>query len=132
MMDIYGAIANGAELHIIPEEIRLDFIALQRYFEENGVTHSFMTTQVGRQFAMEMSCESLQYLSIGGEKLVPMEPLKDYKFFNAYGPTECTIFTTVFEVDKYYSNIPIGKALDNFKLYIADKFGHLLPYGACG
>lgn len=36
MMDIYGAIANGAELHIIPEEIRLDFIALQRYFEENG------------------------------------------------------------------------------------------------
>ena len=37
MMDIYGAIANGAELHIIPEEIRLDFIALQRYFEENGV-----------------------------------------------------------------------------------------------
>ncbi len=61
-----------------------------------------------------------------------MEPPKDYKFFNAYGPTECTIFTTVFEVDKYYSNIPIGKALDNFKLYIADKFGHLLPYGACG
>ena len=132
MMDIYGAIANGAELHIIPEEIRLDFIALQRYFEENGVTHSFMTTQVGRQFAMEMSCESLQYLSIGGEKLVPMEPPKDYRFFNAYGPTECTIFTTIFEVDKYYSNIPIGKALDNFKLYIADKFGHLLPYGACG
>ena len=132
MMDIYGAIANGAELHIIPEEIRLDFIALQRYFEENGVTHSFMTTQVGRQFAMEMSCESLKYLSIGGEKLVPMEPPKDYRFFNAYGPTECTIFTTVFEVDKYYSNIPIGKALDNFKLYIADKFGHLLPYGACG
>ena len=86
-MDIYGAIANGAELHIIPEEIRLDFIALQRYFEENGVTHSFMTTQVGRQFAMEMSCESLQYLSIGGEKLVPMEPPKDYRFFNAYGPT---------------------------------------------
>ena len=132
MMDIYGAIANGAELHIIPEEIRLDFIALQRYFEENGVTHSFMTTQVGRQFAMEMSCESLQYLSIGGEKLVPMEPPKDYRFFNAYGPTECTIFTTVFEVDKYYPNIPIGKALDNFKLYITDKFGHLLPYGACG
>ena len=47
MMDIYGAITNGAQLHIIPEEIRLDFIGLQRYFEENGITHSFMTTQVG-------------------------------------------------------------------------------------
>ncbi len=132
MMDIYGAIANGAQLHIIPEEIRLDFIGLQRYFEENGITHSFMTTQVGRQFALEMDCKSLKYLSVGGEKLVPLDPPKGYKFFNAYGPTECTIFTTVFEVDKYYSNIPIGKALDNIKLYITDKFGHLLPYGACG
>lgn len=132
MMDIYGALANGAQLHIIPEEIRLDFIGLQRYFEENGITHSFMTTQVGRQFALEMDCKSLKYLSVGGEKLVPLDPPKGYKFFNAYGPTECTIFTTVFHVDKYYSNIPIGKALDNIKLYITDKFGHLLPYGACG
>ena len=132
MMDIYGALANGAQLHIIPEEIRLDFIGLQRYFEENGITHSFMTTQVGRQFALEMDCKSLKYLSVGGEKLVPLDPPKGYKFFNAYGPTECTIFTTVFQVDKYYSNIPIGKALDNIKLYITDKFGHMLPYGACG
>ena len=132
MMDIYGAIANGAELHIIPEEIRLDFIGLQQYFEENGITHSFMTTQVGRQFAMEMDCKSLKYLSVGGEKLVPCNPPKNYKLFNAYGPTEATIFTTVFEVDKYYPNVPIGKALDNFKLYITDKAGHLLPYGACG
>ena len=34
MMDIYGAIANGAQLHIIPEEIRLDFIGLQRYLRK--------------------------------------------------------------------------------------------------
>ena len=132
MMDIYGAITNGAQLHIIPEEIRLDFIGLQRYFEENGITHSFMTTQVGRQFALEMDCKSLRYLSVGGEKLVPCEPPKDYKFINAYGPTEATIFTTIFEVDKYYPNVPIGKALDNVKLYITDKLGHMLPPGACG
>ena len=76
MMDIYGAITNGAQLHIIPEEIRLDFMGLQSYFDENGITHSFMTTQVGRQFALEMKCKSLKYLSIGGEKLVPCEPPK--------------------------------------------------------
>ena len=44
MMDVYGAIVNGAELHIIPEEIRLDFIGLNNYFEENGITNAFMTT----------------------------------------------------------------------------------------
>ena len=132
MMDVYGAIVNGAELHIIPEEIRLDFIGLNNYFEENGITNAFMTTQVGRQFALEMDCKSLKTLSIGGEKLVPCEPPKNFKLFNAYGPTENTIFTTVFEIDKYYNNVPIGKALDNVRLYVADKFGHMLPYGACG
>ena len=54
MMDVYGAIVNGAELHIIPEEIRLDFIGLNNYFEENGITNAFMTTQVGRQFPIVM------------------------------------------------------------------------------
>lgn len=68
MMDIYGALANGAELHIIPEEIRLDLIALNNYFESNGITHAFMTTQVGRHFAMGIDCKSLKYLSVGGEK----------------------------------------------------------------
>ena len=89
-----------------------------------------MTTQVGRQFALEMDCKSLKTLSVGGEKLVPCEPPKNFKLFNAYGPTENTIFTTVFEIDKYYNNVPIGKALDNVRLYVADKFGHMLPYGA--
>ena len=64
--------------------------------------------------------------------MFPCEPPKGYTFINAYGPTETTIFITLFEVDKYYPNVPIGKALDNAKLYIADKFGHMLPPGACG
>ncbi len=79
-----------------------------------------------------MDCKSLRYLSVGGEKLVPCDPPENYKLINGYGPTECTIFTTVFEVDAYYPNIPIGKPLDNVKVYIVDQFGHLLPYGACG
>ncbi len=57
-----------AELHIIPEEIRLDFIALQRYFEENGVTHSFMTTQVGKTVCNGNELRELQYLSMGGRE----------------------------------------------------------------
>ena len=71
-------------------------MGLQSYFDENGITHSFMTTQVGRQFALEMECKSLKYLSVGGEKLVPCEPPKGYTFINAYGPTETTIFITLF------------------------------------
>ncbi|MCH5187399.1 MAG: amino acid adenylation domain-containing protein, partial [Oscillospiraceae bacterium] len=131
MMDIFCPLTIGAELHIIGGDIRLDLIALNEYYEKNQITHSFITTQVGRQLAM-MENHSLRYLSIGGEKLVPLEPPTNYMFLNVYGPTECTVFTTVFPVDKYYDDIPIGKPLDNLKLYVTDSKGHRLPPGACG
>ncbi len=132
MMDTFGTLTNGGQLHILGEDIRLDFVAIADYFEENGITHTFMTTQIGRQFAMNMSPGGLKVLSTGGEKLVPCEPPKDYDFYNLYGPTECTILTTYFLVDKFYNNIPIGRPLDNFKLYVTDKWGNMLPPGACG
>ncbi len=132
MMDTFGTLTNGGQLYILSEDIRLDFVAISEYFEKNGITHTFMTTQIGRQFAMNMSPKGLKYMSTGGEKLVPYEPPKDYSFYNLYGPTECTILTTYFLVDKFYNNIPIGKALDNLKLYVTDRWGNMLPPGACG
>ena len=64
MMDMYPALTCGATVHIIAEEIRLDLIALNDYFEREHITHSFMTTQVGYQFATSIENHSLKYLSI--------------------------------------------------------------------
>ena len=132
MMDMYPALTCGAAVHIIPEEIRLDLMALNDYFEQNNITHSFMTTQVGYQFATSIENHSLKYLSTGGEKLASLVPPKGYKFYNVYGPTECTIFTTTFCMEKKMKEIPIGKPLDNMRLYIVDAQGHRLPIGAAG
>ena len=87
MMDMYPALTCGAAVHIIPEEIRLDLIALNDYFEKNNITHSFMTTQVGYQFATSIENHSLLHLSTGGEKLASLTPPAGYKFHNVYGPT---------------------------------------------
>ncbi|MBQ6193777.1 MAG: amino acid adenylation domain-containing protein [Prevotella sp.] len=132
MMDMYPALTCGASVHIIPEEIRLDLIALNDYFEQNHITHSFMTTQVGYQFATSIENHSLLYLSTGGEKLASLTPPTGYKFFNVYGPTECTIFTTVYCVEHKMKEIPIGKSLANMRLYVVDGNGHRLPIGAAG
>ena len=132
MMDMYPALTCGASVYIIPEELRLDLIALNEYFEQNQITHSFMTTQVGYQFATSIESHSLKYLSTGGEKLASLTPPTGYHFYNAYGPTECTIYTTTFMVDKKMKEIPIGKPLDNLHLYIVDSQGRRLPVGAAG
>ncbi|MBP5277349.1 MAG: amino acid adenylation domain-containing protein, partial [Prevotella sp.] len=132
MMDMYPALTTGASVFIIPEELRLNLPELNDYFEANDITHSFMTTQVGYQFATNMDNHSLHYFSVGGEKLSSLEPPKGYKMYNAYGPTECTILTTNYWVREYEKDIPIGKPLDNLRLYIVDRYGHRLPIGACG
>jgi len=132
MMDLYPALTCGAAVHIIPEEIRLDLIALNEYFEQHHITHSFMTTQVAYQFVSNIENHSLLHLSTGGEKLASITPPQGYPFYNGYGPTECTVFTTTYQVDKKMKDIPIGKALDNMRLYVVDPQGHRLPIGAAG
>ncbi len=132
MMDMYSALTCGAAVYIIGEDIRLNLPDLNEYFNREGITHSFMTTQVGCQFAMNFDNHSLRHLSVGGEKVLPLEPPTAYQLHNGYGPTECTIFTTTYAMKEFEQNAPIGKPLDNLRLYIVDKQFNRLPVGAVG
>ncbi|MBR6108400.1 MAG: amino acid adenylation domain-containing protein [Clostridia bacterium] len=133
MMDTYPTLTSGAELHIIVEEIRLDMLAIRDYFQTNRITHSFMTTQVGRQYAeLFPDAEYPHYLSVGGEKLVPVEPPRTYGLYNCYGPTECTVFVNHFPVDRVYERVPIGRPLSTSKQYVVDKHMRLVPVGVPG
>ena len=132
MMDMYSPLTKGAAVCIVPEDMRMDLFLLNDYFRENGVTHSFITTQMARLYASEVGQSPLKYLSAGGEKLVPIAPPDGYSLINVYGPTECTIFSTITPVEKLHYRVPIGKPLDNYKLYVVDKYGKQLPVGAIG
>ena len=132
MMDFYPALTCGASVYIIPEELRLDLVALNDYFESQQITHAFMTTQVAYQFATSIENHSLRYLLTGGEKLAALTPPKNYTLVNIYGPTECVVCVTTFNVTKPMKDIPIGSALDNIKLYVVDKAGRRQPVGAVG
>ena len=132
MMDQYPALTSGACVCIIPEEVRHDLGALDRYLIDNGVTHSFMTTQVGVMYARNFPDNPiLKHLSVGGEKLISMPP-PSYAFYNGYGPTECTIFSSIFRVLEREDNIPIGHPLSNVQLYVSDRNLRRLPVGAAG
>ncbi len=131
-MEMYPTVISGAALHIIPEEIRLELLSLREYFNANKITHCILTTQVCRQFAVLGGLTSLKHLSAAGEKLTPLEIPTDFKMYNLYGSTEGSCITSGFTIDKYYTDIPIGKAVDNLKIYVVDKFGRLLPPYAVG
>ena len=132
MMDLWPALTTGAAVCIVPEELRLNLPKLNEHYRACGVTHVFMTTQMGRMFATGIEDTSLRHLSVGGERLVPLVPPQGYALTNGYGPTECTIFSTTQLVDRLYERIPIGSPLSNYKLYVTDEQGHELPVGAVG
>ncbi|MCH5229033.1 MAG: amino acid adenylation domain-containing protein [Muribaculaceae bacterium] len=132
MMDMYPALCRGAAVCIVPEDIRLDMEQLNSYLVKNNVSHMFMTTQVGRQFASDIEKTSLKYLSMGGEKLISFPVPEGYKTYNVYGPTECTILSSIYPLRKGETDIPIGKILDNMKGYIVSEEGKRLPVGAVG
>ncbi|ASZ12156.1 non-ribosomal peptide synthetase [Chitinophaga sp. MD30] len=83
-------------------------------------------------------------LVIGGEALQPqhIQPLAecgaDVIIFNEYGPTEATVGSTVYTLDtrsfdmQQENSIPIGKPMDNVRIYITDAQQRLLPVGVPG
>ncbi|MDR0789106.1 MAG: amino acid adenylation domain-containing protein, partial [Bifidobacteriaceae bacterium] len=131
MGDLWVTLAAGATLVVVPDELRLDLHKLNEFFEQNNVTGTLLTTQVGKQFVDTTDNKSLKVLAVGGEKLVPTKPPK-YRLLNIYGPTEATVWVTSFEVDKYYDNVPIGKPAQDLDLYIINENGGLCEIGEVG
>lgn len=58
--------------------------------------------------------------------------IKNTKLINLYGPTESTIDVTYFVCHENLTSVPIGKPIDNTKMYILDKDHKLLPVGVEG
>lgn len=131
MYEMYPPLTTGGTLFIIPDEIRLDLFAIREYYQKNNITHGFMTTQMGRQFVELDGLNTLKEFTVGGEKLASVKPPK-FRFVNAYGPTETSVYVTQYIVDKLLKDIPIGKPTSNSWVYVLDEKGKRLPIGASG
>lgn len=132
VMDVFTTIMAGAALYIIPEEIRLDISLMDKFYIENGITHGFMTTQLGAMFAQITACSTIKSFMVGGEKLTPFQPSGKFDFFNGYGPSETLAYICFHKVTDGSAVQPIGKTSGNTKLYVVDKYSRLLPPGVCG
>ncbi len=84
--------------------------------------------------------ESIKYVFTAGEPISQniiknlLNKLKNIRFDNLYGPTEATIYATGFCLNGFnkHRSIPIGKPLQNTRIYIVDKYNNLQPVGVIG
>jgi amino acid adenylation domain-containing protein len=117
--ELFPYLLKGSCLHIIDIWLLLDMPALNAYYEQCDITISFLPTQVCQQF-MELDNSSLRILLTGGDKL-QMAASKRYALYNNYGPTENAVVTTAYLVEKGIYNIPIGRPIDNTRVYILER-----------
>ncbi|MEB2302388.1 amino acid adenylation domain-containing protein [Lysinibacillus xylanilyticus] len=141
IFEIWGALINGIELHLVEKELLLDAEALESYFKDEKNTIAWMTTPLFNSVAEQNTelFQSLRCLLVGGDALSPKhiewvrKACPDLRIVNGYGPTENTTFSTYFVIDKAYKmNIPIGKPISNSTTFIMDEHLNVLPVGEVG
>ena len=125
-------ICVGASVSVVPEDIRLDMVELNKYFISHNVTHVFITTQVAKLFAETIDESSLDILLIGGDKLGNVRNPEGYTLIDGYGPTEAFAYVCSIINTEKIDPSSIGYLNYNNKVYILDDVGRRVPIGAVG
>ncbi|MBB5619456.1 amino acid adenylation domain-containing protein [Pedobacter cryoconitis] len=136
---LFTALLSGAGLVIIPKEVQLDSSRLMKVMAAEKITYLDVTPGFLNGLVQEEELKDLKRIIAGGERcataLAQRWASDTADFYNAYGPTECTITATVYPYDKNRKNgeyLSIGKPVGNVQIHILDNGGNLLPLGVPG
>jgi amino acid adenylation domain-containing protein/FkbM family methyltransferase len=132
-------VCQGHTLHVLTDRIRLDGRALAAYLRENPLDVLDLTpTQLRLLLENEagVTLAHLPVLLLGGEAIDPALwkrlATEGRGAYNLYGPTECTVDTTVAPVTGAGAEPTIGKPLANVRVYLLDKGLRPVPVGVPG
>ena len=121
--DIYISLFSGSTLCIISDENAVNPPACHQYMIDNCITFATVTPSFLAQIPMN-HVNTLNTLVVMGDisDNKYMDWWSDYtNVFNGYGPTECTIGSTIHKYHKGDSPKNIGYPFDNYKIYILDE-----------
>ncbi|MCH7322498.1 amino acid adenylation domain-containing protein [Solibacillus sp. MA9] len=138
--EIWGALLNGATLHLVSNEIILNANNLEQYLSKNRITILWLTSALFNKLVEDHNnlFKYLKYLLVGGDVvslkhvMIVKKQAPNIKVINGYGPTENTTFSTYYEIYDTTSTLPIGKPIANSTAYILDKHNKLVPIGVPG
>ncbi|WP_308722804.1 non-ribosomal peptide synthetase [Paenibacillus polysaccharolyticus] len=137
--DIFSALLAGGTLTLISSKERLDTKALSRIIEEQKITHFLIVPSLyAAILATKPNFASLKSVTVAGEEMhVQLAQdhfnlLPNVRLINEYGPSECSVCTTAYEVKADDREVCIGKPINNMEVYILDNNGSILPIGVPG
>ena len=131
---------HGHTLDIIPERIRFEGEALLSYLSRRRI-NIFDCTPSQLKLLVKIGLlenpNAPKCILVGGEPIdeslwLNLSKAKHSRFYNVYGPTECTVDVTVRKIDETIVKPILGRPIANTKIYILDQNLQLLPIGVAG
>ena len=133
--EIFCILLAGGSLSIINDEIKKNPLNLTEFIRKQEITIATLPPSYLAQIEIGQISGMEQLITAGEQANLEkaLDFLETGTYFNAYGPTETAICATVFKLkDKGISGdrIPIGKPINNVKVYLLNEGLQLQPKGA--
>ncbi|UUM20748.1 non-ribosomal peptide synthetase [Mycoavidus sp. SF9855] len=131
------ALSHGASLYLPSDNIRRDRDSLWNYVEKYAITHAILPPALLQDGKGLPSLNRPLTLILTGEApsaLLLHNLAQQITVFNAYGPTEITVWASMWHRPHDFSSkaAPIGRPIANTRFYLLDVHGQPVPVGAVG
>ncbi|MDZ7994279.1 MAG: non-ribosomal peptide synthetase [Nostoc sp. EfeVER01] len=137
VLEIFLPLIVGAKVILTSREIATDGAQLLQQLNNSAATVMQATPATWRML-LDAGWEGNSQLKIlcGGEAL-PQSLARQLcqrcsQIWNLYGPTETTIWSTIYQISDSEKTVSIGRPLANTQIYILDKYLQPVPVGISG
>jgi amino acid adenylation domain-containing protein len=135
--EVFPLLLRGGKVVMAAEHDIMDIRHLEeRLIARHHVNIIDCTPLLLNEFNRQTHLEGIDLFISGGDELKKSQVDRLVHIgtvYNTYGPTETTVCATYHRVSAQDDPaIPIGKAIANYRVYILDRYHHLLPPGLAG
>jgi amino acid adenylation domain-containing protein len=140
---LFWMLTTGGTLTLLPEETQMDLDEVDRLIVLDKITTLLCVPSLYMLLLERWQGKpppSLTAVIVAGESCAPnvvekhQAVLPGAVLYNEYGPTEATVWTTVFRCDQptHGKSVPIGKAIAHAQVYLLDPSARPVPIGVIG
>lgn len=139
VLNIFTSLFSGAALYLVSKEVIGNYILFEDYLNQNQITTINLPPIYLNNLNPERVITVTKILTGGAPATyqIVYQWRQKGKYFNVYGPTECSICSTLWEIDEREELpteklIPIGRPVANTRIYILNQRNQIQPIGVFG
>lgn len=138
---LFTPVLSGARIVLVREEEAKNAAALKNIISAKGITHFSCVPALYQAIVENMKpgeASGLKVVTLGGESVgqntidLTRRLNPSLEIANEYGPTECTVVSTILRHAESAGRVTIGRPVANTKIYIIDSNEQVLPVGFPG